>query len=358
MSSNRGFISVKHFACMLCIAMAWSSFAAAQTPPTHANLLYAVPGPRHELDLYLPVDPCGRVPVVIYLYGGAWLAGDKADVAPYVDDLLSRGFAIAAVNYRYSYQALYPAQTHDVKSAIRWLRAKADIYNLDRDRIGIFGFSAGAHLAALAGTTGDVADLEGTVGGNLDQSSRVHIVGNMAAPTDLIAYTSQPPHNNSAPRLFGYNNWWEMNFNDPELIAWMQTADPAMYASNDDPPHFHYHGQNDVSVPLAQAEYLHAALLAADVPSTLIVLPREGHALPYSAYAAFFDELEAAFHQEPLLGDFNCDGIIGISDLLVIIGAWGECVKGQACPDINNDGEVNVTDLLYVIANWTFEPPK
>ena len=327
--------------------------ATAQAPPTYSNLVYATPGPRHELDLYIPNEPCSAWPLAIFLYGGGWLVGDKLDVEEYVDPLLSRGFAVAAVNYRYSYQATFPAQIHDVKGAIRWLRANADTYHLDPDRFAIFGESAGSHLAALAGTSGGVAALEGDIGGNLEHSSAVQAVGDLAGPTDLIALVVDPPHSNTVANLFGYANWWEMDMRDPALIALMQSADPATHATKDDPPSWIVHGVLDDLVPVAQAQHLHDALLAADAPSNLTVLPGVGHGIPDAEYATVFDHFAELLVTIPGPGDINCDGVVDVQDLLTVITAWGPCVDGVPCPDTNDDGVIDVNDLLQVIVHWT-----
>jgi acetyl esterase/lipase len=101
--------------------------------------------------------------------------------------LMSRGLAVASLNYRWSNNAVFPAQIQDCKGALRFLRAHADEYSLDADRFGVFGDSAGGHLAALLGTSGGVASLEGDVGGNLQYASDVQVVADMYGPTDLLA---------------------------------------------------------------------------------------------------------------------------------------------------------------------------
>ncbi|TAK74258.1 MAG: alpha/beta hydrolase, partial [Dehalococcoidia bacterium] len=119
------------------------------------------------LDLYLP-QRGGPAPVAVWLHGGSWVTGDKRPVPAVLLGLCDRGFAVAAVNYRLTGVSSHPAQLHDVKGAVRWLRAHADEYGLDPARVYLVGFSAGGHLASLAGLTGGDAALEGDVGGNLD----------------------------------------------------------------------------------------------------------------------------------------------------------------------------------------------
>ena len=143
---------------------------------THPGIEYAaVLGYRPLLlDLYLP-DPGaspGQAPVVLFLHGGGWGLGSRTEVGPPFDDwqpsfferLAQAGFAVASADYRLSGEARFPAQLHDAKAAVRWLRRNAGEYQLDGDRIVAWGASAGGHLAALLGLTGDVPGLEGSVG--------------------------------------------------------------------------------------------------------------------------------------------------------------------------------------------------
>src|SRR5262245_18845425 len=151
----------------------------------HADLEY-VPGghERQRLDLYLPAKADAPAPVIVWVHGGAWMAGGKDGGVPALP-FLDKGYAVASVNYRLSQHAVFPAQIEDCKAAVRWLRANAKAYNLDPRRIGVWGASAGGHLVALLGTSGGVRDLEGQ-GGNADQSSRVQAVVDFFGPTDFL----------------------------------------------------------------------------------------------------------------------------------------------------------------------------
>lgn len=175
--------------------------SAAQSAPfqltaVHRNLAYVTNGdPRQTLDLYLPTPPAvrtwekppangyrTRLPLVIWIHGGAFLIGSKDDTVPL--ELLSQGYAVASMGYRYSSEAKFPAQVEDCKAAIRWLRANAARFALDPERFAVFGESAGGYLAAMLGTTGDVKEFD--VGENLDQSSRVQAVIDFYGPTDFL----------------------------------------------------------------------------------------------------------------------------------------------------------------------------
>jgi acetyl esterase/lipase len=136
---------------------------------------------RQKLDVFVPKGD-GPFPLVIWVHGGAWEGGSK-EGGP-TAGLLPLGYAVASVNYRLSKHAVFPAQIHDVKSAVRFLRANAKKYNLDPERFGAAGASAGGHLVALLGTSGDVKDLDGD-GDNKEVSSRVKCVLDYFGPTDL-----------------------------------------------------------------------------------------------------------------------------------------------------------------------------
>src|SRR5678815_2971162 len=158
------------------VALMTGSCAQGQTYP---NLTYAtVGGTPLLLDLYLPATGSGPFPVVVWIHGGGWSGGGRFP-AGFSGPLTAAGFAVASVEYRLTSQAgqygaepvIFPAQIHDVKGAVRWLRAHAATYNLDPTRFGCWGTSAGGHLSALLATSSGVAALEGTVGGNAGFSS-------------------------------------------------------------------------------------------------------------------------------------------------------------------------------------------
>ncbi|MFG0320255.1 MAG: alpha/beta hydrolase fold domain-containing protein, partial [Planctomycetota bacterium JB042] len=172
--------------------------ASAQLFTKHSDLTFAVVPTEQgteslELDLYVPNGVPAPLPLVVHVHGGGWKAGSKENPGGLF--LLQSGFALASFEYRLSCQAKWPAQIHDVKGAVRWLRANAATYGLDPERFGVFGGSAGGHLAAFLGTSGGVGAvelggeafvLEGTTGGNLSFSSRVQAVGDFFGPTDFL----------------------------------------------------------------------------------------------------------------------------------------------------------------------------
>ncbi len=349
----------------LAVVCGIASAVAAQTPPTYVNLHYGTDNYRQVLDLYLPEDSCGPLAVVIFVPGGGWVFGDKEHVAPYVDSLLSRGFAIAATQHRFSNQpepgSTFPAQIHDIKATVRFLRGNAAKYNLDPTRFAIFGESSGGHLSALMGTSAGIEFLEGTVGDYLDEPSNVHAVGDFFGPIDLIAHGAiwNSP-TGIISLLIGHPIQDVLdNLNNPDppypqLVALLISANPATHIDPGDPPFFIVHGTEDDQVALSQSQNFHAALVNAGVPATLTILKGAGHAAPLEAYEAVFDEFQQLLAPPPpVFGDVSCDFLVNVDDLVLIILQWGPCPPTGPCPDVNDDGVVNVDDLIAVILNWT-----
>jgi acetyl esterase/lipase len=225
---------------------------------------------RNRLDLYLPEKAEGRLPLVVWIHGGAWRAGNK-DRCPAVY-LVGKGYAVASINYRLSQHAVFPAQIEDCKAAIRWLRANAAKHHLDPDHIGVWGESAGGHLVAMLGTTGNVKDLDGT-GGNLDQSSRVQCVVDWFGPANLATMGRQADRPDTpVAQLIG----GPVQENREKA----RKASPLTYVSKDSAPFLIMHGDQDDVVPLAQSEALAAALKKAGVEVTLQVVKGNKHGGP------------------------------------------------------------------------------
>jgi len=234
--------------------------------------------PRQRLDLYLPKErkSAGPLPVVVFIHGGAWGAGSKESgirrVAPFVD---TGQFAGASINYRLSGQAIWPAQIHDCKAAIRWIKAHAKEHNLDPAHIAVWGSSAGGHLVAMLGVTGDVKALEGAVGPHTNQTSRVTCVVDWFGPSNLPTMNDPPGKMDhmgpGAPesRLIGCPVK-----DNPEKA---RAASPITYVSKGDSPHLICHGDQDPTVPHDQSVRLAAALQKAGVPCTFITVKGAKH---------------------------------------------------------------------------------
>ncbi len=229
--------------------------------------------PAQTLDLYLPSSSSNTsgkpLPLIVWVHGGGWREGSK-EGGPCVV-LVKAGYAVASINYRLSQEAIFPAQIHDVKAAVRFLRANAIKYNLDPGRIGAWGASAGGHLVALLGTSGGAAPLEGT-GGNQEQSSRVQAVCDFFGPTDFTTMggasgTAQP----AVVSLLGES---PAANRDKALFA-----SPMHYVSVDAPPFLIIHGDKDQLVPLSQSQELDGALKKCGVKSELYVVAGGNHGL-------------------------------------------------------------------------------
>lgn len=272
---------------VFCLAalLAWSGRAADAPPPAAPPGLPAgarmaldlayVPHAteRQKLDLYLPATGTNW-PLIIWIHGGGWSGGSKEK--PPGLRFLTHGFALASLNYRFSQDAIFPAQLIDCKAALRWLRAHAPEYGFDPHHIGVWGASAGGHLVALLGTTGD--DKEFDQGENPGVSSRVQAVCDWFGPTDftqILSHLDDPKHDvadSLASQLIG----GPLDQN-PEKV---QRANPIHYITTNDPPFLIMHGDKDPLVPLQQSRLLAEALQKAGVPVTLRVVPGGGHGGP------------------------------------------------------------------------------
>jgi acetyl esterase/lipase len=231
--------------------------------------------------------------LIIWIHGGGWEKGDKEN--PPAVFLTTRGYAVASINYRLSNEAHFPAQIHDCKAAIRWLRGNAKRYNLDADHFGVWGGSAGGHLVALLGTTGAEKQLEGSVGSFSAMSSRVQAVCDWFGPTDLerLAEFKSSMRGLSPDypmqmvcKLFGTSI--------SKIKAPAAKANPTKYVSANSAPFLIMHGDKDNLVPLEQSELLSDALRRAGVDVTFRVVPGAGHEIKdrssFGAVEQFFDK--------------------------------------------------------------------
>jgi acetyl esterase/lipase len=222
-----------------------------------------------KMDLYLPAGLVAPAPALVYVHGGGWTRGDKSSGAEQeVPEMVARGYVVAAVDYRLAPEYLFPAQIQDVKCAVRHLRANAAEYDIDPDRIGAWGVSAGGHLVSLLGLADASAGLEGN-GGYADQSSRVQAVVDVCGPVDLTLPFSPSSVQGIVIRLvFGTA--------DPSSKA-LKRASPVTHVSGDDPPFLIIHGQEDTVVPPSQSAILFRRLTAAGVSADLIIVANADH---------------------------------------------------------------------------------
>ena len=256
----------------------------AGPPATHADIEYAPAEPAasngHKLDLYLPGAASGRAPVVLWTGGSAWMADTGKRTAPGVAaQLLPAVYAVAGVSIRSSSQVQFPGQLHDIKAAVRWLRANAAKYNLDPDRIAIMGDSSGGWTTAMAALTGDAPELEGTVGVT-GVSSKVQAAVAFYPPTNFLAMDAWALNKCSAPRCHD-----DASSPESRLVGCaiqtcegkVQAANPLRYVTAADPPLMILHGGSDPLVPHNQGEQLYMALNKACLESVFISLPKAGH---------------------------------------------------------------------------------
>jgi acetyl esterase/lipase len=352
-AARRGLLA----AAALTVAIASTAFGDPPEP-TYFNVPYGTHW-RQRLDVYLPDDATGPLPVVVYIHGGGWRVGDKELAAPHVEPLWARGFAVVGINYRLSQQALYPAQIHDCKAAIRFLRAHAGEYGLNATRIGVFGQSAGGHLAALLGASGGDDYLEGEVGDDLGFSSAVQAVVDHYGPTDIFGMGehNQSPTSEESLLLGFWIHEVNEHLDDPNfapLVKQVATAGAVTYVSPDDPPFLIAHGGIDELVPVSQSRLLYQKLLLAGVPVTLRVVDDAGHGLPASEDEAAYDFLQRVLGS-PATGSPPIRTPMNAETLLAVLAAWGPCpTESSNCPaDLNRDGVVDAMDLIVVLENWS-----
>jgi acetyl esterase/lipase len=257
------------------------------TPPAAEwkDLFYASVSAAQALDLYLPAGN-GPFPLLIYVHGGGFRQGDKNLPAArgILDALRKDGYAVASLNYRLSGEAKFPAAIQDVKTAVRWLRAHAQVYRLDPDRFAAWGDSAGANLVTLLGTSCGAPQLEGADLGNADQSSCVQAVVDFYGPIDFLQMdgefggTDCPATHNRANSAESQYVGGALQQNK-ELA---QQANPITYVSSDDPPFLIQHGTKDCTVPSQQSQLLYDALapVIGTTKVTLIYLDGAEHGDP------------------------------------------------------------------------------
>jgi acetyl esterase/lipase len=222
-----------------------------------------------QLDLAMPKAGSGPFPAVVCIHGGAWKQGSRQDLAKTIEMLASRGYVGVTISYRLSDVAPFPAQIEDCKAAVRWLRGHAKEYKIDPDRIGAVGFSAGAHLACLLGTSHKDDGLEGS-GGSADQSSRVQAVVSFFGPTDLTTrdWSEHVEKEILIPFLGGTID------QKPEQY---KKASPINYVTKDAPPFLFFHGTEDPLVGIRQSQMLAKKLKSVGVAAEVVEMEGEGH---------------------------------------------------------------------------------
>lgn len=256
---------------MFAILIATGLLHASDKPRIEKDIEFAnVDGHSLKLDLYL--SNAKDSPLVVWIHGGGWRGGSKEKCE--VKWLPDHGYSVASISYRLTDKAIFPAQIHDCKSAVRWLRANADRYGYSTKKIAVAGSSAGGHLAALMGTTGDVKELEGTVGGNLDHSSRVDAVVDYYGATDFVQRSKTQPHRANEEGSVVYRL---LGGGADKRVDLAKLASAAFHVTPDDPPFLVFHGDGDKTVLLDQSQRIVEVYSDAKLPIALHVLKGAGH---------------------------------------------------------------------------------
>ncbi len=231
------------------------------------NLTYCVDGGvALNMDVYYPRNMGqGPLPAVVHSHGGGFVGGNRNTNFVDLQELLAHGYAVVTIAYRLAPAYKWPAMIVDCKCAIRHLRANAAMYDIDPQRLGVYGHSAGGTLAALVGLADPSAGFD--VGEHLDISSRVQAVGDLSGDSYFPGRFAAGNAQNMEP-IFGATS-----IDDPILIS----ASPVTYVSPDDPPFLIVHGEEDELVPVTQSQLLDARLTAAHVPATLVLVANASH---------------------------------------------------------------------------------
>jgi acetyl esterase/lipase len=267
-------------------ATAMPSIAYA-TPPGHRPLM---------LDLYRPTNPSGPLPMVLWLHGGGWGAGDprggafvEGDWSQSLAELAGRGYLVASATYQFVSEAKYPAQAQDVRSAIRWLRRNAATYGGSSNKLVVMGGSAGAYLSLVVGMSCGDPSLDPPRAGPPGSpppppppagSECVDGVVAFYPPTDLVTlaqYKMPGPNPALLEGLVENLLGCRMSACPPSQI---QAANILGRIDAKDPPVLIFHGEADTLVPISHSQTLDAALKRAGVPSELVVVPGRNHAFP------------------------------------------------------------------------------
>lgn len=249
------------------------------------GVVYAKVGDRElHLNLAVPTAKSDTPrPLVIWVHGGGWNAGSHEHNR--ASWMCRHGYVAASVEYRLSGEATFPAHIYDCKAAVRFLRAKAKDYGIDPDRIGVWGGSAGGHLAALLATSGGVKELEGDLG-NPDQSSRVQALCDFFGPTNL--YMPRGSDFVRVPNVVSMLLGGEPS-DKPELA---KLASPVRQVTKDDPPTIIFHGDRDPLVAMDQSQQLYLALRSVGVEAKLVKVKGAGHGFDNPKSSPTPDEID------------------------------------------------------------------
>lgn len=268
-------ISLQRFSVLIALSFALVSARAQQDTVSFKNIVYAeADGKKLTLDIYRLKEPKNPY-LIVWIHGGAWHSGSK-EKPPL--GMLSHGYALASVDFRASTEKAFPGPVHDIKAAIRFLRARAADYGYQSDKIIIWGASSGGHLAALVATTNNHPTLEGTLGNYPTTSSSVQACIDFFGPTNFLTILSQSTPHGLNVRLPALAILLGKPVEQvPELA---KLASPVYQVDAGDPPLLIVHGEQDNQVPINQSIELMSAYKSKNLPVQIEFIPNAGHSGP------------------------------------------------------------------------------
>lgn len=223
------------------------------------------------LDLHMP-EGVEKPALILFIHGGGWKQGSRKNFE--LRWLPALGYAVACIEYRMSNEAVFPAQIHDCKGALRWLRAHQQELGYDASKVVVAGLSAGGHLATLLGSSAGIGELEGTTAGHLNQSSAVQGVINYYGPADFIHRSKSQPEMTDHPQGLVYQLLGKPVTGNEDLA---RLASPVTHAGAGDPPLLIFHGDADRQVLPDQSQLLFGAWKAKGLDAQLHIIPGKGH---------------------------------------------------------------------------------
>jgi acetyl esterase/lipase len=233
---------------------------------------------RHMLDIYLPANTKGKIPLVIFIHGGAWLSNDKYADMGYmkktIAEIVGSGFALASIDYRFSTEAVFPAQIQDCNRAVSYLYDNANKYGFDTNRFAVMGFSAGGHLASMLGLSKNNS-IENFFMPGTNKSFSIKAVVDFYGPAELLLFSGNNDPASPESILLGATA-----IDRPDLA---KAASPVTYVDKNDPPFLIIHGEKDDMVSVKQSQLLRSWLTVAGVPNELIIVKDAPH------YGVMFD---------------------------------------------------------------------
>jgi acetyl esterase/lipase len=237
---------------------------------TEKNIVYGKGDDAElQLDLAMPAEGKGPFPAVVCVHGGGWRQGNRQQLQGLTEMLAKHNFVAVTVSYRLTDKSRFPAQIEDCKASVRWLRANAEKYNVNPDKIGAVGFSAGGHLVSLMGAADDKAGLEGN-GGNPKLSSKVQAVVSFFGPTDFVEKT----WSNDVENLF-LIPFIGGKYEDKK--AEYRKASPIVYCTKETPPFLFFHGTKDALVGIEHSQKMEKELKRLGVSAELVTMEGDGH---------------------------------------------------------------------------------